>query len=245
MKTETRPLYLNAHQPLQVRLDGPALRVTAAHSDDRRYPLRRLSRIVVSGEVRWTAPALLACGHAGVVLCFVRPDGLPRRCWVGRPSTRSTFVADWKHFLDRPSSHGAFLHWRRRVRLRAIRLCTLRLGLPRDEQALTRHVGGRTKSDPCFRAAKRTLYGLAYARSLEELAKLGFSNTDRSLGMVLPDLVATMQWALHASLCDRRNRDATKSAWKLVALFERHRHEAEFCMRETLTSLARLIGRSM
>lgn len=241
MKTDARPLYLNGHEPLRVFLDGPALRVCKAHSDDRRYPLSRLSRVVACGNVGWSPPAFLACSNAGIVLCFLRPDGLPDSSWIGKPSTNSTFAEDWRHFLDRPCCNRLFRQWRSRARWRATRFCALQLGMRHRERAVLRQVGDRARNDARFRAAKRVLYGLAYARSLEELAKLGLCNTDPSLSKLVPDLTAVAQWALHPALCDSRNHEALLSMPNLRKFFENHRAEVEFHMHDTLRSLSRLL----
>jgi len=56
-----KPLYLHGPPTLEVVLDGPALRVQTESTAPRLFPLRRLSRVIVSGDVMWELPALLAC----------------------------------------------------------------------------------------------------------------------------------------------------------------------------------------
>lgn len=57
---DLKPLYLDGTQALTVHLDGPALKVTGSDRCPGRYPLRRLSRVIVSGRVEWDTPALVA-----------------------------------------------------------------------------------------------------------------------------------------------------------------------------------------
>ena len=89
------------------------------------------------------------------------------------------------------------------------------------------------------------MYGLAHARSLEELAKLGMCKTDESLQRVLPDLAAVIQWGLHPNLTDWWRHRPAASAPELAAFFERNRSTTEFHLIETLRSLARLLEEMM
>ena len=243
MKEPAKPLYLNGGAPLQVCLDGPALRVRKQQSDDRRFPLVRISRVVVSGTVDWAWEARLACQESGIVVCFLRADGLPCCQWVGRPSTRNTFAEDWRHFIDSEDSEVSFRQWRIQVRQQAIRFCALCLGLERrDPRALAVHVGRCAANDPLYRAAKRGLYGLAHARSLEELAKLGLSDGNVSLYLVAPDLTASIQWGLHPRLRDWLPRQSSVTMPRLTAFFEGSRSTVDFHLRDTLRRLARFLG---
>ncbi|MEN8129536.1 MAG: CRISPR-associated endonuclease Cas1 [Pseudomonadota bacterium] len=76
--TPVKTLYLDGRAPLHVLRDGPALRVRAATSADRLFPLRRLIRVVVSGQVQWSTEALLACADAGVAVSFLNRNGTLR-----------------------------------------------------------------------------------------------------------------------------------------------------------------------
>lgn len=246
MKEPARPLYLNGQNSLRVSLDGPALRVCKQQSDDQRFPLVRVSRVVVSGTVDWAWEARLACAQSGIVVCFLRDDGLPCNRWIGEPSSRSTFTEDWGHFAEREDSEGLFRRWRVRVRERAIRFCAFRLGLGhRNTRALAAHVGQCASANPLFRAAKRGLYGLAYARSLEELAKLGLSDADQSLCVVVPDLAASIQWGLHPSLHDWWPRQSTMTTRQVATFFERNHSTVEFHLRDVLRRLAHFLGEQM
>jgi hypothetical protein len=83
-----KPLYLHGHQPITVALDGPALRVSSAESADRLFPLQRLTRVVVSGEVTWSTEALLACADQDVPITFLHRTGGLRARLLGRPRGR-------------------------------------------------------------------------------------------------------------------------------------------------------------
>jgi len=102
-----KPLYLDGAQPLAVTLDGPALRVGQRGCADRRFPLRRVSRVVNSGRVSWDTRALLACADKGITICFLARDGGTRARWTGRTTERSGLAQRWNDFLDRPDWRAA------------------------------------------------------------------------------------------------------------------------------------------
>jgi len=56
-----KALYLDGRCRLDVRLDGPALRVRRPGRADGRYPLQRVGRVIAIGAVHWHPDALAAC----------------------------------------------------------------------------------------------------------------------------------------------------------------------------------------
>jgi hypothetical protein len=79
-----KALYLDgAAEPVEVVLDGPALRICRYARADARAPLRLLGRIVVSGSVAWRTEALLACMDADIPVVFLAADGTARGWAVG------------------------------------------------------------------------------------------------------------------------------------------------------------------
>ncbi len=79
-----KALYLDGRRPLTVRLDGPALRVRAPDKADRLFPLQRLGRVIVSGQVVWATDALLACADHSVPISFLSREGRLRARLLGR-----------------------------------------------------------------------------------------------------------------------------------------------------------------
>jgi len=113
MNRSLKPLYLNPGKPTQVMLDGRGLRVRIRQEADRLFPLARLSRITVSGQVDWATDALLACAQAGIPVYFVRRDGTlcasvtgesPRENWLQLQAVLSDF-------LELPDSHERYQAW--------------------------------------------------------------------------------------------------------------------------------------
>lgn len=69
------PLYLDVRRADYVRLEGVALRVDTRGGGRCWYPLRCVSRVIVTGRVDWETPALLACLQAGIPVAFRQRDG--------------------------------------------------------------------------------------------------------------------------------------------------------------------------
>ena len=242
-----KPLYLAGVETLHVALDGPALRVSKPNASDRRFPLRRVSRVVVSGRVSWSTDALLACADEGIVVCFLKGDGSPRGRWIGRPSKRCEFTQRWQNFLDRPDYRELYAQWRSNIRRRAVRFCALRMGWPPVGRTRDLIQAIQTEAD-CgvaeLQAFRRKLHGLAHARCLEELARIGLGSDDASLALVVPDLITAIQWGMHPDLAVWRqgqHRQALGDPMLAVTFFERHRGACEFHLRETLRHLNRYL----
>ena len=251
-----KPLYLHADSPLAVSLDGPALRISRSGCADQRFPLRRISRVMVSGAASWSTGALLACADEGITICFLNADGGPRARWIGRATTRNELAQRWQDFLDRPDWPDRYTEWRIAVSRRAVRFCAWRMGWsptgdPRTmHQAIceaTRVVVGAAE----LRAIRRRLYGLAQARAFEELGKVGLSARESSAARLVPDLVTVIQWGLRPELIRwldrRRNARCSHHAETgfdprvAVVLFERHSGLVDFHLRDILGRLQRYL----
>src|SRR5438477_2491018 len=72
-----RPLFLRPAGCARVDADGPALRVRAERRAEARFPLDRVSRIVVGARVNFSAEALRACLDRAIPIVIVNEDGTP------------------------------------------------------------------------------------------------------------------------------------------------------------------------
>lgn len=73
--TDRRPLYLIAHQPMDVTYRAPALTIAVPGCADAFYPLPRISRILSRGAVAWSGDALAGCLDHGVPVLLMADDG--------------------------------------------------------------------------------------------------------------------------------------------------------------------------
>lgn len=252
-----KPLYLKGAEPLKVSLDGPALKISQEGTADRRFPLRRVSRVIVSNRVAWSTRALLACADEGITVCFLSRDGTPRARWTGRPSPRSEFLQRWHDFVDRPDWRELFALWRAALRRRALRFCALRMGWsPRQPtRALVRTVLApvrETAGSSQFRGMRRQIHGMARSRALADLSNMGLGADDDALAVVTPVLATSIQWGLHPELVRwlsvRSRRDGhppdpsacpSNDSKDAIHFFERHADSCTFHLRDSLLHLKR------
>jgi hypothetical protein len=126
-RSEPRPLYVAGTSELSVLRDGPSLRVVQPGRADRAYPLRLVSRLVITGHARLTSAALTACLEHGIPATFLKPDGSPLGyCLPGEARNR-----DINGLLDDALEHPRFAEWydawRRALTTEAMRACLARL----------------------------------------------------------------------------------------------------------------------
>lgn len=253
-----KPLYLHADRPLAVSLDGPALRISQTGCADRRFPLRRISRVMVSGDASWSTRALLACADEGIHICFLTANGMPRARWIGQATLRSELAQRWQDFLDRPDWPDRYTEWRIATSRRAVRFCAWRMGWSPTGDPRTMHQAICEATRTVVHTAelstiRRRLYGLGQARALEELGKEGLSAGEVSITHLLPDLMTTIQWGLRPELtrwlAHRRRRSNTSHTTTefdhrtAVTFFERHSALVDFHLRDTLGRLQRYLER--
>ncbi len=249
-----KPLYLRGNEPLAVALDGPALRVSKTGCADRRIPFERVSRVVVSGRVSWSTDALLECADQGIVVCFLKTDGMPRARWIGRATKRSELVQRWVDFLDRPDWRNLYTQWSIANSRRAVRFCALRMGWSPmvDQRSMNRAICQATRAVAGvdeIHVIRRRLYGLAVAHALETLTASGLSTDNVAVSQLVPDLVTTVQWGLRPDLIrwltnhrgDRNRLITVADPHALVRFFERHRPVSDFHLRDTISRLTRYL----
>lgn len=133
------PLYVDGiAAPVRILLDGPSLRLLRAGSADARYPLCRLTRLVVRGPVAWGDEALAACLAHGVPVSLL--DRAGRHVGACLPTTPR--AADTAALIDEAERAGVLARvlgdWQRAAERRAILTLLGRLQLaPRDLRPAT------------------------------------------------------------------------------------------------------------
>ncbi len=208
-----RPLYLDAQQPLSVVLDGPALCVRGLKRADGRYPLSRVSRVMVSGMVQWQTDALLACMKAGIIVCFADAEGVMVGHCVGvnhRPTSLSQRLDE---FLDRPDWETLYRNWcesaerdailtlqrRLRIRFPSLRARDVRKTLFQQATSL------RSSGVPYQHIVTR-LQGHLHALVLDLLRRSGLGaelEVLRNVGLDLHrDFCRLLWWDLYATTLD-------------------------------------------
>ena len=115
-----RPLYLCARHKARVDADGPALRVRSSGRAEARYPLYRVSRVIASNRVDWSAAALEACLEAGIPIVIVASSGAPLGSVQPARVSDSPLASAIDELLDRPDWREIYDNWLRAARMRVL-----------------------------------------------------------------------------------------------------------------------------
>jgi len=115
-----RPLYLCARHKARVDADGPALRVRSSGRAEARYPLYRVSRVIASNRVDWSAAALEACLEAGIPIVIVASNGAPLGSIQPARVSNSSLASAIDELLDRPDWREIYDNWLRAARMRVL-----------------------------------------------------------------------------------------------------------------------------
>ena len=184
-------LYLDGQKPLRVVRDGPALRVQRSQSADRLFPLQRLYRIVVSGQVEWCTAALLACAEANVPVYFLSGDGILRAKVLGFAENNAVLNLNetFDTFLDKVGDCSLYHEWIRaksqQSRLRVVRQADRGLW-PTQAAVLRRLLFERARHHARSRDIRRfdkQIYGLLYSHLEKLFAESGFNMNTLRLQM--------------------------------------------------------------
>lgn len=125
--SDRRPLYVNGDKAALLKRDGPALAVTGLPGAPLRVPLRRLSRVVLIGEVRIAHTALMACFDADIPLTVIGVDGRTRGWCLGGGERSAAAALDLGRQLDdllhRHDWRPVIDNWQRAAERHAILKC--------------------------------------------------------------------------------------------------------------------------
>ena len=185
-----------------VTLDGPALRVYVQGKSVQRFPLCRISRVIVSGNAGWSTKALLACADEGITISFLMRDGCIRARWIGKATDRNQFLQRWNDFLDRPDCVSIYRQWRTSLNRRAIRICAWRMGWsPRsDTRTMSQAITEATQSvaeETLVEHMISLLNGLIQARTTQEITRLGLSVPDVATSHLENTFLVAIKWGLY------------------------------------------------
>jgi hypothetical protein len=106
-----KALYLDGRGGLDVRLDGPALRVRRPGRVDGLFPLCRVARIIAVGEVRWQPDALGACLRDHKPVAALDSQGRFVRVLFGASAPRYGLARHLGGLLDVPRFHARYERW--------------------------------------------------------------------------------------------------------------------------------------
>jgi hypothetical protein len=157
-----RPLYLCTRLKARVDADGPALRVRSAGRAEARYPLYRVSRVIASNRVDWSAAALEACLQSGIPIVIVAGSGTLLGSVQPARVSASRLFEDIDELLDRPDWREIYDNWLRATRMRVL-----------GEWRMSREAAGDSIAPGEFgEMVRRFVYGCVDATPFEEATGL-------------------------------------------------------------------------
>ncbi len=211
-----KPFYLHGNTGMSVSLDGPALRVNAPQRAASLYPLQRISRVISSGPVEWTTPALLACAQRGITITFLSPGGTILAYLFGETYLRTGLDGRLRDLLDRPDWQERYRDWNRAMESWGRRALLKRLNpelaqlSPTQLKTLLDQTKHRYASPAVCRYLDRRLRGLLAALVTEQLSAVGLSAErlhafEGRLNLV-EDVVELLAWDLYLPVLELLQR---------------------------------------
>jgi CRISPR/Cas system-associated endonuclease Cas1 len=92
-------LVIDAEKTSHVLLDGPALRITMKCQSPRLFPLRRVARIHVIGQVENSFDAMVACAEKQIPVAFFTKQG-KLRCQLYYPIFENGVISHWFEHVE-------------------------------------------------------------------------------------------------------------------------------------------------
>lgn len=235
-----RPLYVAGGSGVIVRLDGPSLVVEAPERAQRRYPLERLSEVVLCGSVEAGVDALRACAARGIPVGALDAGGRPVGFFVPwrAPAARASVLLE--NFLQRGDAESRYRDWKRsqerRAMIRALRAAGLQpMRHLRREEAVEALMAGFVDRRAAARVLRSWL-GLAATGVQGRLSEYGLCPTlvaGRRRGVDLPaDVTEIVAWGHWEGL--RRCSQMPRNWAEDVAAYEGQRAADGRVMRTVL-----------
>jgi hypothetical protein len=168
-----RPLYIEGNSGTWIELDAPALKVTVPEQADRLFPLRRISRVIVSGGVQWRTDALLACANQGITVSFLGDGGAVVARWLGKSGERQSFMQRLADLISRADGKNVYESWYQAMERRVVQSAANSLlkqsqaiVTPRELQAFLTEQQKNLSVQP-FKPVYNTVRGLMSAQVIQ------------------------------------------------------------------------------
>lgn len=123
-----RPLYIEGDKPTRVEWDAPALKVCVQGYAEQWFPLSRVSRILVQGQIDFATDALLACAEQGVSVVFFVDGEIKARC-LGVGESRQAVLQRLADLLTHSEGIELYANWYQAMERMVVRSVGRKLGL--------------------------------------------------------------------------------------------------------------------
>ena len=238
------PLYLEAKPGMRVSLDHPALSVITVEKTRQLFPLTRISRIVVSGSIEWSMPALFACADAGINIVFLNKSGRVRCYWLAASPKKSSLVQLFSDLFQRLDAVEHYQNWLVAMKRMAIRSAARRIGMT-DWQEVDMKVFDewlKLSLNEAWLPIKSRLKGCLLSSVLQNLGDLGFDAqcdfiVDEQFNLA-DDLTEILLWDFYPALivwCQRSS--AAPDQVLLIKFYQQRCQRVEYLLRGLLNRL--------
>jgi hypothetical protein len=237
-------LVINGNKLQQLDLDGPALRIALQEQSTRLFPLRRLARIHVIGELHCGFEALLHCAEKQIPVAFFGQKG-KLRCQLYYPVFENSVLAHWLEHIEFDHEirklYDGWMHLQKLHLLGNIgcrdgaNTCRQDLAEQRLHHLLNKH-WSRTQQHE----AREWLQGMLTVHISQMIVQQGLANQSRSKRKLLEDLLPICElWLLYllvVAIVEQKKPPAV-NAHGMSRFYQQHADSIEYTVQRMLAQL--------
>jgi hypothetical protein len=236
-------LVLDARKLERLRMDGPALRVTMREQSSLLFPLRRLDRIHIIGNLHEGLDALVTCAERQIPIAFFSATG-KLRCQLYYPVVEHTQLSHWlEHIEFDVEASEQYSEWLNNQQ--AYFLSTLtpvashqRMRLQCLQETI-HHLGRKVLGERQYHLAQEWLEGICITQLSQLIVNHGFANNSRGKQRLMDDLLPLFCLWLGYQLATQLERDSMAINGKTMSGFYQSQSDALAYMgRRMLAQLA-------
>lgn len=236
-------LVIDSRKAEKVSLDGPALRIRMQAQSARLFPLRRLSRIHILGELGSGFDALVHCAEHQIPVAFFTVSG-KLRCQLYFPVFENSILSHWlEHVEFDIAAQQHYEEWLLHQSLHLLSLmgCTqgareLRIQLTAEK---LNHICKKQLGDKHYQLAMEWLSGMLNVHFSQIIVNHGLSNQSRGKRKLMEDLIPLYTLWLRYLLADRvLRKQFTINGYTMSNFYQEKADLLEYTARRMLTQLS-------
>lgn len=236
-------LVVDARKVERLSLDGPALKVRIKTQSARLFPLRRLSRIHVLGELEAGLDALIHCAEHQIPVAFFTVRG-KLRCQMYFPVLENTIIAHWlEHVEFDQAARDEYCEWRSHQCLNLLAQIGWRNNPREDRLKLAEeslnHVCKKAMGEKDFRLACEWLNGMLAVHMSQIIVNHGMANQSRGKRWLMDDLQPLFAiWLKYRMAEHLKRRKLQVTANGMSNFYQDQSAWVDYTLRRMLTQLA-------
>jgi hypothetical protein len=228
----------------QLDIDGPALRLSIQDQGRRLFPLRRLARIHVMGELHCGFDALLHCAEQQIPVAFFSLQG-KLRCQLYYPVFENGVLAHWlEHIEFDVQAQHMYSEWLHLQQLHVLgqigcrdgaREYRMKIAEERLHALFNKHWNHRRLLE-----AREWLIGMLTAHLSQLIVKHGLENQSRGKRKLLEDMLPACElWLLYllAVAVVEHKKPPSVDARGMSHFYQHHAESIEYMVRRMLSQL--------